>query len=116
MMPESRPVEQSSEQSADDQSPNQELIYDEYITISGGSGLSQEDALAIRNAPNEKDGVAAERYYLQQTYGQKDSDWFFVGQELVSGEEKQFDRIDIQLADGTEISVYFDITEFYGVK
>jgi len=108
--------EQSSEQSADEQSPNQELIYDGYITISGGSGQSQEDALAIRNAPNEKDGVAAERYYLQETYGQKDSDWFFVGQELVTGEDRHFDRIDIQLADGTGVSVYFDISEFYGVK
>jgi hypothetical protein len=47
--------------------------------------------------------------------GQRDVDWFLEKQELVSDEERFYDKMDIELADKNRITVYFDITEFFGI-
>ncbi len=95
--------------------PSSDLIYDGYITFSDNSGQSTEDAIVIENALGEEDGVAAEYYYLEEKFGQRDVDWFLESQEFVSEDKRFYDRMDVELADDTRIAVYFDITEFFGI-
>jgi len=92
-----------------------DLLYDGYVTFSDNSGQSIEDAVVIENALGEEDGLAAEYYYLEEKFGQRDADWFLESQEFVSEDERFYDRMDIELADDTRIVVYFDITEFFGI-
>jgi len=89
--------------------------YDGYITFSNNSGQSIEDAIIIDYAQGEEDGEASEYYYLQEKFGQIDVDWFLESQELVTEEKRFYDKMNIELADKTRATVYFDITEFFGV-
>lgn len=90
------------------------LTYDDHITFSDNSGQSIDDAIVIQNAKGEDDGVASEYYYLEQKYGERKVDWDLEYQSLVNEGDRSYDKMDIQLYDGTEITIYFDITDFFG--
>jgi len=83
------------------------------IKFAGGSGDSREDAIVIQNAENHRAGVDAEYLYLQKRFGERDSQWRFVMQALLKG-EKPVDRLTVELADGTQKDIYFDVSEFFG--
>jgi hypothetical protein len=83
------------------------------IRLAGGSGDSQKDAIIIQNAENHRAGVAAEYRYLRQRFGERGVHWRLVVQALVTG-DKPVDRLTIELADGTQKDVFFDISEFFG--
>ena len=84
------------------------------ITFEGGPGDTMERAIMIRGAPDTALGVEAEYRYLAQRYGQPGRDWQFVGQGLLDSGDRVYDEIHIKLADGTPITIFFDITEFFG--
>jgi hypothetical protein len=99
------------------------------ITFEGGPGDTIERAVIIRGAPNNALGVEAEyRYlawkflgveaeyrYLAWKFGRPGIDWELVGQGLVeSAGHCKYDKMHIKLADGTQRTIYFDITEFFG--
>jgi len=79
------------------------------------NGDSLENAVVIHGTSNTKKGIEAENQYLSEKFGQHGLDWNKIGQSLIEIENKQYDRIDIELMDGTSKKVYFDISEFYGV-
>ena len=90
------------------------LIYGGSVTFSNGTGMSIYDAIVIKNASSEAQVISAEEYYLQETYGERDLDWLFISQELGVVDDRYYDRVDMQLAGGMEVSVFFDVTDFYG--
>lgn len=73
---------------------------------SGGTGSSEEDAIIIHT----KDSVVEAEYeYLDGKYG---LDWQLVSQSLERTETgKRIDVMEIRVAKGLVVSVYFDITE-----
>ena len=79
----------------------------------GGTGGSMEEAIVIA-APDEWTGVDREYACLSARYGQRGTGWDLQRQSLLMHEGKKYDRMDITLADGTERTVYFDITAFFG--
>jgi hypothetical protein len=83
------------------------------IKFTGGSGDSPKNAVVIQNVENHRAGVAAEYLYLQQNFGVRDLDWRLVMQALLEG-DRPLDRVTIELADGTQKDVYFDVSEFFG--
>jgi tetratricopeptide (TPR) repeat protein len=92
----------------------QDLSYS-HITFSNNSGQSNEDAVIIMNATGEEDGVGSEYYYLEKRFGKQGVDWEMEMQSLIGGEDDRFyDKMDIRLSTGEMISIYFDITDFYG--
>ena len=92
----------------------QDLAYS-HISFSNNSGESIEDAIVIINATGEEDGVDSEYYYLEKRFGIQEIDWELVSQSLLSGEgDRYYDKMDIRLSAGEMISIYFDITDFYG--
>ncbi|NVM01034.1 MAG: hypothetical protein HWN67_01745 [Candidatus Helarchaeota archaeon] len=78
------------------------------------SGESMETAIIIKNAPNHFEGVNAEYIYISRKFGVKGKDWKLKQQSLLPKNEKHFDKMEIILSDGTEITIFFDISEFYG--
>ena len=92
----------------------QDLAYS-HISFSNDSGESIEDAIVIINATGEEDGVNSEYYYLEKRFGKQGVDWDREMQSLIGGEDGRFyDKMDIRLSSGEMISIYFDITDFYG--
>jgi hypothetical protein len=85
------------------------------VIYEGGDGKTVENAIVIKNAENERDGVAAEYAYIAKINGEKFKDWKPVGQSTINKDNKKIDLINIQLIQKNEtVSYYFDITEFYG--
>ncbi|WP_353076567.1 hypothetical protein [Flavobacterium sp.] len=85
------------------------------VTYEGGDGKTVENAIIIKNAGNERNGVAAEYAYIAKINGEKFKDWKPVGQSTITKDNKKIDLINIQLIQKNEtVSYYFDITEFYG--
>jgi hypothetical protein len=85
------------------------------VIYEGGDGKTVENAIVIKNAENERNGVASEYAYIAKINGEKFKDWKPVGQSTINKDIKKIDLINIQLIQKNEtISYYFDITEFYG--
>jgi hypothetical protein len=84
------------------------------ITFEGGPGDTIERAVIIRGAPNEALGVQAEYVYLAREFGRPRVDWELVGQGLTEHGDRAYDEMHIKLADGTERTIFFDITQFFG--
>lgn len=87
----------------------------EKVTYEGGDGKSLENIIIVKNAENERNGVAAEYAYIAKQYGVKFVDWKPIGQSTITENNRKIDLIKIQTITSNEIvSFYFDITEFYG--
>lgn len=85
------------------------------VTYSGGNGMTLQDAIIIKNADNEINGVAAEYAQIAKIYGVKFKDQKPTGQSTINNGNKKIDFINIQtLPKNDTISFYFDITDFYG--
>ncbi len=69
------------------------------------------------HASDSASGVAAEYDWIEARFGKSGRDWRFVRQRLMRLEPNGWmDVIDIELADGSEHSLRFDITEFCGLS
>lgn len=87
------------------------------ITFSKNKGTSVGDAIIIKGAEGEKDGIDSEYKYLEAQYGLRGIDWELTLQSLLKENGRDYDQMDIKLLnDGTEITVYFDISEFFGIN
>ena len=86
------------------------------IMITGGDGSSEENAIVIRNAKNEKDGVNAEYELVAKYYGIEDKDWRLVVQTFIQHDitGKCYDILNIVNRDGQRYAIWFDITNFFG--
>ena len=85
------------------------------VTYEGGDGKTVENAIIIKNAENERNGVAAEYAYIAKIHGEKFKDWKPVGQSTINNDKKKIDLINVQILQKNEtVSYYFDISEFYG--
>jgi hypothetical protein len=89
--------------------PPQEAAAANTVTYSGGDGSTIEKAVLIQ-APDTQAGVRAEYTWLKQKYpGYKR-----ISQALRTPDGKAYDLIKIETTDGQQLSVYFDITAFFG--
>jgi hypothetical protein len=72
-------------------------------------GLSCRSAIVI-NATNERDGIAQEKAWITENYpGAKQ-----VKQALTTCNDKPADQIDLETANGRSVSLYFDVSNFFG--
>lgn len=84
------------------------------ITIKGGPGDTPETALVISGAPNSMLGISAEYHVLEKEFGRQNVDWKLKRQSVLRQKGKIYDRMEIELKDGSKKTVFFDITEFFG--
>jgi hypothetical protein len=72
-------------------------------------GLSCNSAIVV-SATTEQTGIAEENAWIKENYpGAKK-----VGQSLLTCNGKTADQVDIETANGRKVSVYFDISNFFG--
>ena len=83
-------------------------------TYSQNEGKSTEDAIIITDVNDHFEGIDAEYRYIEENFGKRGVEWKLVQQELLNENQQVFDRIAIQLTDQTEISLYFNLTAFFG--
>jgi hypothetical protein len=76
-------------------------------------GESIEEAVVIQ-AQSSMDGVPKEYEWLAKRFGRQGQDWIMRSQALSGHANRVYDIITIQLADGSEKQIYFDITGFMG--
>ena len=77
--------------------------------IIAARGLSCNSAIVI-DATNEHDGIAKEKAWINENYpGAKE-----VKQERTTCNGKPADQIDLETANGRAVSIYFDISNFFG--
>ncbi len=93
---------------------SENITYKGYITFSNNSGESIEDAIVIHNAKTDKEGVDSEYYYLEERFGKKGVDWDLDLQSLSNAGDRNYDVMEITLSDGRKLTIYFDITDFFG--
>jgi hypothetical protein len=77
--------------------------------LTGGDGSSCTQAIVIRGARNEVDGVAAEYKWLAEKYPRSR----LGNQTLQHDGGRSFDLIELTTASGESKTVCFDISEFY---
>ena len=84
------------------------------VTFGGGDGGSLQDAVVIHGAANSLVGIRAEYRYLASRFGSRGTDWELDHQAMRQAPEgRSFDVMTITLEDGTQQTVFFDITEFF---
>ena len=85
------------------------------VSYSGGDGLSRENPVIITAATTLM-GVPAEYAYVGKHFEEKDEDWKMGPRFLLKadGHGRQLEAFALELADGKKITVYFDITSFFG--
>lgn len=76
-------------------------------------GDSIDNAIII-NAPNSILGVIEEHDHVDRICGSQDNDVISVEQNLIKENQKFYDQFVIKMMDGTEKTVFFDVSSFYG--
>jgi len=85
------------------------------IHFEGGDGSSIDKAIVIRGARGEGDGVQAEYWYLAQLYGPKGAGHDVLQQSLLNKNGHAYDALDVHVTAGNlSMTVYFDITDYFG--
>lgn len=78
------------------------------ITFEGGDGSSKDQAIVVKGAPTGLLGIRAEYNWLNQHFpGYKRK-----SQALLPG-AKSYDLIEIEMPDGKELSIYFDVSDIW---
>jgi hypothetical protein len=100
---------------------NSEEAYQAYLYLSGGGlsysggeGMSQDSAVVI-HAQSSEMGIPGEYAYIEKRYGERSKDWEVVTRfHGHTSDGRAFETFNIRLQNGEKVSIYFDITEFYG--
>ena len=78
------------------------------ITFEGGDGSSKEKAVVVKGAPTGLLGIRAEYDWLKQNY----PGYRRKSQALLPG-AKSYDLLEIEMPDGKELSIYFDVSDIW---
>ena len=81
-----------------------------HLVFEGGDGSSMEQAVVIKHAKNEEEGVEAEAKWIKKVH----PGWRKGKQALMGKNGKDYDRIEYETPDGKTAVIYFDITDFFG--
>jgi len=85
------------------------------VLYSGGDGLCRENPVII-NTTTTQMGISAEYNYIRKNFGVQDKDWFLGPKFLLKPIENgiQLEAFSLELANGERVTVYFEITSFFG--
>jgi hypothetical protein len=79
------------------------------VSFAGGNGSSIEKAVIIK-APNSFIGIRAEYDWIRKNH----PDWNLEKQSALKASGKIYDKMDFQTPDGRSVTLFFDITDFFG--
>ena len=84
------------------------------ITYQGGSGLETKDAIIIKGAKDELEGIEGEYIWFEEKFGEQDVMCELVDQEFIDAGDIKYDILKIKFPNGEVKEIWFDITDFYG--
>lgn len=84
------------------------------VRIIDNSGKSPEEAIVIVEAKSSREGVRAEYDYLSAEFGERGKAWQLELQQLLNHNGRVYDVMKVLLAGGKQVTLYFDITDFFG--
>ena len=94
-------------------SPDEASDQPEYA---GGDGSSPEEAVLIKGASSHTTGVRAESTYISRQFGKQGQDWQLKEQSLTeSADGRKIDKMTIETAAGDVETIYFDVSDFFGM-
>jgi len=79
------------------------------VKISGGDGSSFEEAIKISDCSNTE-GVKQEYIEVRKKLG----NYQLIRQSLQDKSGRMYDVLELKLEDGRIVTLYFDITDFFG--
>ncbi|MHA1929054.1 MAG: hypothetical protein ACTSV2_10820 [Candidatus Thorarchaeota archaeon] len=79
-----------------------------------GSGESPDDPIIIEGVSGNFEAEQAEYSYLSQKFGNRGVDWKMLQQSLIESNGRMMDRMELELSGGSQVTLYFDITEYFG--
>lgn len=80
------------------------------VKITGGNGTSFNDAIIISDC-SHFEGIDQEYIVLKKRFGK----YKLIKQSLLEESGKVYDLLEIQLENGSNTEVYFEITDFFGI-
>lgn len=80
------------------------------LVVTGGPGDSTQTAIVIKKTPKGLSAAGAEHLVLTHRYGQEGQGWRLRQKDLLKLEARTYDTLSIVLPDGTERTLYFDVT------
>ncbi|MFX1269150.1 MAG: hypothetical protein ACFFAK_14415 [Promethearchaeota archaeon] len=80
------------------------------VKITGGNGTSFNDAIIISDC-SQFEGIDHEYIVLKKRFGK----YKLIKQSLLEESGKVYDLLEIQLENGSNTEVYFEITDFFGI-
>jgi hypothetical protein len=90
---------------------------DEVPVFEGGDGRTAEEAITIKNVSSHLAGVRAEKEYISRQLGEQGRDWDLKKQALTERDDgTQVDEMTIQTSSGETKTLYFDVSNFYGME
>lgn len=94
--------------------PHHSSCWVEVVAKYSGSGLSTDDPIVISDVADNLDAVKSEYEFLESQYGRRGITWTLELQTLLEHKGRMMDRMDIKLKSGERVSLYFDITKYFG--
>ena len=83
------------------------------IQYSGGSGHSPDDAIVVTGARNDLEGTGAVFAWMFDHLGTMDVDWCIREKSGAYGAPPVLDIYHVEMHDGEQRTIHFDITDHY---
>lgn len=84
------------------------------MSYEGGDGSTPDDAIIVRGAGSDLEGVAATFGWMHEHLGAKDEGWRLLTHSTGSHGERQIDTFDVVVREGGRRRIYFDVSESFG--
>ena len=85
-----------------------------HIWYEGGDGASPIGAIIVVGALSDLEGVAATFGWMHRHIGPKDEAWRLLTHSTGGDDRRKIDTFKIELPDGTQRTIFFDVTESFG--
>ena len=80
------------------------------------SGSSPDDAIVILGAKNAREGVRAAMDYMTAEFGARGKGWQLELEQIVRRDGRVYDAMKIVLSSGKRVTLYFDISDYFGKR
>ena len=85
-----------------------------HVWYEGGDGSTPEDAIVVRGAGSDLEGVAATFGWMHEHLGAKDEGWRLITHSSGFSGVRKIDTFNVVLRGGVPKLVYFDVSESFG--
>jgi hypothetical protein len=82
------------------------------LVVIGGPGDTLQTAIVIKKTPRGLSAAGAEAMLLGKWFGERGKSWTLKRQAMVQRDGRTYDIYEVVLADGSERTLHFDVTEW----